>query len=220
MGTPELEFKRGKAYFDKKDYKRAIKSFESLIFNFPGSKLVDDAQLYVAKSHLLLKHYDQADLEAQFLIENFPRSEYVEEAYIIRARALYATLPSYKRDQSRTEETIKLLERFIEAYPSSKFLGEAREILYHCRSRVARKALTNGLFYKKRGDLDAAIIYFQLVIDRYPETPSAREARYNLARIMEKRLRIDEARRHYTELADSLDEWGKKAKERLERIEK
>ena len=220
LGTPELEFERGVAYYNKGSYKEAMKSFEYLIFNFPGSGLIDDAQIYIARAQLKMKHYDQANLEAQFLIDNFPRSEHVEEAYLIKARALYATLPSSKRDQTQTEEAINTLEQFIEIYPNSKFLPEIRKILFHCRSRIAEKELKNGLFYKRRGDLGAALIYFRMIIARYPETPVAREARYNLARILEKRLRIDDARKHYQQLTDSLDVWGKKAKERLAEIEK
>ncbi|HIE06027.1 MAG TPA: outer membrane protein assembly factor BamD [bacterium (Candidatus Stahlbacteria)] len=220
MGTAEIEFSRGEAYFEKGDFKHAVQSFEFLIFNFPGSNLVDDAQLYIAKSQLAMKHYEQASLEAQFLIENFPRSELVEEAYIIRVRALFAALPPYRRDQSRTMETIKILEQFIENYPSSKFLDEAREILYKCRSRISQKLLKNGRFYKRRGDLDASVIYFNMILNRYPETVAAREAMYCLAEILEHKLRIEEARRHYSVLADSTDEWGMKAKKRLEEIGK
>jgi outer membrane protein assembly factor BamD len=167
-----------------------------------------------------MKHYDQASLEAQFLIDNFPRSEYVEEAYIIKARSIAAILPASKRDQTRTEELIKHLERFIETYPKSEYLSEARKILYQGRVRIAEKELRNGLFYKRRGDLDAAVIYFRTVINRFPETPAAREARYNLAQIRERQLRLDDARKHYLQLADSLDEWGRRAKERLTEIEK
>ncbi len=214
------EYLRAKDYFEKKEYSRAAEGFQRVIFTNPGSEYADDAQFFLAKCYFNQEDYLQAALEFEFLIRNFAHSPYQEESALLQAISFYERSPPYNRDQTLTKKAIELLEDFLRAYPNTKFESEARKSLLACREKLARKDLENGKLYLKTKEFAAADIYFRSVIDNYPETRWAREAKFYLGESFFRRKRYDEAKEFYNELIDDNDLWQKKAKERLSEIEK
>ncbi len=214
------EFTRATSFYDKKDYKHAIEGFQRIIFTYPGSDYADDAQFYLAKAYYVDKDYEQAALEFEFLIRHFAHSPYQAEAALLQATSYFQRTPSFHRDQTMTKKAIELLEEFLSAHPQSDFEAPARKTLGECRLKLARKDLENGKFYLKIKEYEAADIYLKSVIDNYPETTWAREAKYWLGESLFKRRRPDEAKPLYQELLNENDQWQKKAEKRIGQIGK
>lgn len=216
---PEDEFTRAKEFFDNRRFDTAIMLFERVIFYHSTSEYIDDAQFYLACAYYEKKDYQQAIVEFDYLIKNFSNSPFIEEAYIYRAKSYLLKAPGYEKDQTEVKEAITLLDEFLTTFPNSKYADEARNYILMARNRLAKKELENGKLYVKIKEYNAAELYFKYVIENYPETPSADEAKYQTALIKERRGEFEDALKLYKELIEK-PVWQKIVEKRINAITK
>jgi outer membrane protein assembly factor BamD len=216
---PAAEFERAKSFFEQKKYDLAIEAFERILFYHASSEFVDDAQYWLGRTYLERKEYDQAIVEFDYLIRNFPKSTQLEEAYFYRAKAHLLAAPSYYKDLSDLKKAVRLFDEFLTRYPNSQFTADVRQEILSARNRLAKKELENGKLYEKLKELDAALLYYKYIIDNYPETESAGEAKYRSAQIYEKKGEVETSLGLYKELLDD-DKWQDEAAKRIADLEK
>ncbi|MFZ0391416.1 MAG: tetratricopeptide repeat protein, partial [Calditrichia bacterium] len=142
--------------FPKRDYSEAIRIYNLILKNFPGSDLADDA-LY-NKAYLLEEMEDeqQAQHFYQELIEQYPESNYAPEAYMQMADYYFQP----RLDQSR-EETISNLHKAAQLYQSVlRYKNSPRydEALYKLGWSYYRLAAEDPSYYKD------AVYYYTLVV--------------------------------------------------------
>jgi outer membrane protein assembly factor BamD len=216
---PEAEFERAQSFYENKKYNQAIDAFERILFYHPSSGYVDDAQYWLGRAYLEKREYDQAVVEFDYLIRNFPNSAQLEEAYFFRAKAYILGAPGHHRDLSDLEKAIRFLDEFLTRFPNSQYTDDARKEILSARNRLAKKELENGKLYIKLKEPDAALLYFNYIMNAYPETEAAREAKFRSARIYEKQGPIPQAIDLYKELLeDSV--WQDQAAKRIRDLEK
>ena len=160
----------------------------------------------MGKTYFEQKDYDQAIIEFDYLIKNFSTSSFIEEAYLYRIKAYLEKAPSYEKDPTEIENAIGFCDRFLTHFPNSKHTDEVKEIILVARNRLAKKEVENGRIYLKLGEPEAALLYFNYVIETYPETEFSSEAKYNAAKILEKNGQPDKALALYKELLED-DKW-------------
>ncbi|MCX6827032.1 MAG: outer membrane protein assembly factor BamD [candidate division Zixibacteria bacterium] len=182
--TAESQFLKAKKEFDKKRYLSASEGFQKVIFNFPGTSVVDTAQYYLAMSHFENEEYELAAVEFNRLITNYPQSAYVDDAQYLVGLCYYKNTPGhYALDQEDLKKAIAALQDFIVENPDSPLIEDAASVISAARTRLAHKEYENGILYFKLDDYKAAEIYFQLVIDDYTDTEYAARALYKLSEI-------------------------------------
>ena len=215
---PAAEFERAMSFFNNRKYDQALEAFERILFYHASSEYVDDAQYWLARTYLEKKDYDQAIVEFDYLVRNFPKSTQLEDAYFYRAKAYLASAPSYEKDLSDLKRAIRLFDEFVTRYPNSKYTDEVRKEILAARNLKARKELENGKLYQKLNEIGAALIYYKHIMNTYPETEAANEARYRSAQIHEKRGETEKALDLYKELLDE-EKWNKAASRHIADLE-
>jgi outer membrane protein assembly factor BamD len=215
---PEDEFKRALSFYESEDYTTAVLAFERILFYHATSEYVDDAQFWLGRTYFEKKDYEQAILELDYLIRNFPNSQFIEQAYLYRAKAYIDKAPGYEKDPTELENAVDLCNQFLTRFPNSKYTEEVRDMILIARKRLAKKELQNGKIYQKLGAADAALLYFNYVIETYPETNASNEARYRAAEIYENRDDKKKALELYKELLND-DKWRDKVTDRVKKIE-
>jgi outer membrane protein assembly factor BamD len=207
--------------YERKHYSEAAEGFQRVVLEHPGSDLVDAAQFYLAECHFLEKDYIGAAAEYRYLIDIYPESLYRDDATYRLGLCVFRQSPSYSRDQTKTEETVEIFEEFLIRYPDSEWRDEVVEALQECRNKLARKELENGRLYLKLHRYYAAQVYFQYVLDEYPDSDVVPEATLLLAESMDKQDLRDEARELYAQLAeDSLaGRYSEEAQKRLSEMD-
>ncbi len=195
---PDQLFKNGMEAFEKGKYLRAIESFQTVIYNFPGESNIDSAQYYLALSYLENGEEGLAAVEFNRLALNYPSSEFFPKSMFYKAISYFKGTPKhYGLDQSELEIAIKQLEDFIIDFPESENLDEARKFLQKANDRMAHKYYETGIVYFRIGAYTGAKKYFQLVIDDYTNSEFASLALYNKAEIEFKIRKYSEAKRLY-----------------------
>ena len=93
-----------------------------------------------------------------------------------------------ERDQTNTREAIKELQVFVDRYPNSALLPDARALMRKAKDRLSEASYRVGFFYYRSKWWPGAIDRFQQVLHEDPEFTQRDAVYYHLA---ESLLRID-----------------------------
>ena len=194
FSRPDQQFEAALAAFERGNYAAAAEGFKKLIFRFPGSDLVDDAQYYLAESYYRMRDYETALAEFQFLYTSFPRSEFRDDALLGMAQCYLAKSPRPELDQTDTHKAIQYAQRLLDEFPQSPLQDSAQAIVRQARAKLARKLLIAAETYEKLGALEAAELYLNVLLEEYGDTPVRLEALYHLAYVRSQEGKTREAR--------------------------
>ncbi len=174
------------ARYDEEDWNEAIASLDRLILGAPGFGQLPRARLLLARSYYNKEDYLTAASEFVRLINNHPTHEVVPEAALGVCRAYAALSPIPQRDQSYTEQAIRSCQNVVTDHAGSAFADSAVTVQAEMRGKLAQKDLERGIFYFRRGLLDSALIFFEDVVESYPDTDAAPEALLHIVRTYER----------------------------------
>lgn len=172
----EVAFEKAMAFYEKEDYSNASEAFETVVQIARGTEYGQDAQFYLAGSYYNDGRYLLAASEYERFISLFPRVERRQEAQFKEAYSYYKLSPRYKLDQKYTRMAIEKFQLYNSRFPNSDKVNEAGKYISEMRTKLAKKLYHSGDLYLRTDRYDAAIIYYDLTIDKYPETKWAQRA--------------------------------------------
>lgn len=155
---------------------KAIEIFSKVVENAPYGKYADVAQYKLAQCYMDMRDYINAALAFKEIIENYPKSPLIDDAkyQIAICAASSTTGPEYNEED--TDKAIKEFKDFVNRYPDSNMEKEARNFIERLENQKAQNIFNVARFYEKRGNFDSAIIYYEEILDKYPESNLAPEA--------------------------------------------
>ncbi|MGM0545116.1 MAG: outer membrane protein assembly factor BamD [Bacteroidota bacterium] len=172
----EVAYEKAMAFYEKEDYNEAAEAFETVIQIARGTEYGQEAQYYLAESYYNDGRYLLAASEYERFISLFPREDRREEAQFKEAYCYYKLSPRYKLDQQYTQRAIEKFQLYNSRFSDSERADEVGEYISEMRSKLAKKLYYSGDLYMRTDSYDAAIIYYDLVIDKYPESKWAQRA--------------------------------------------
>ena len=209
-----------KRLLDKGDCLKAVEEFQKVIFNFPGSDFVDDAEYGLGEAHYCAKEYALAASQFRRILRDYPLSPFADDAQYMLGACYFEQSMSSSLDQEFTHKAIEAFEKLIEDFPESDRMNETGEKLTHCKNKLAKKDYEVGRLYLRLGYFQAAIFYFEEVLTRYPASKWAAEAQYGIGQVHEKQKKYDEALAayqkvviHYSTVATVSENARKRIKE-------
>jgi len=192
--SAEEKFRQAIDKFAKRKHEDARLLFESVIFDNPGSVVADSAQYLVGMCYYRQKDYELAAGEFQRFFTQYPTSPLVDDAELMRARCYYRGAPKNTGlDQHYTQTCVNIVQAFKDDYPTSDLLPAADSLLSACWERLSRKDFRAGKLYCRMGAYKAAVVYFQLVLDQYPDSPLIPETIYMMGESFRRREIYDTA---------------------------
>lgn len=169
-------FKKAMTLYEGEKYRDAAEAFETVINLGRGTDYAQEAQYYLAESYLNSSRYLLAASEYERHYTLYPRSEKREEVQFKEAFCYYKLSPRYKLDQTYTRRSIEKFRLFNDRYPNSDRREEAAKYIEEMRAKLAKKNYYAADLYMRTDRYQAAIIYYDLTIDNYPETIWAQRA--------------------------------------------
>lgn len=163
-------YKKAMGLYQAEDYERAINAFETVLQLGRGTDYGQNAQFYLAESYFKDERYLLAASEYERYISLFPRTTKRQQAQFKEALCYYKLSPRYKLDQSYTRTAIEKFRLYNSRYPDSERSQEAASYISEMRSKLAKKLYNAADLYMRIDDYKAAITYYDLTIDQYPET--------------------------------------------------
>ncbi len=190
----EKRFQLGMNEFKDEEYLDAIEDFKIVTLQYQGSALADDAQFYMAESRFLREEYILAAYEYEVLLRTMPTSEFVSRTRHRRAMCYYNLSPRSYLDQEYTRKAIDEFQAFIEYHPTDTLVSAAEKMITEMHTKLAQKEFENGTIYMKIEYYKAAIVYFDLILEKYHDTPYAEPALLKKVEALKNRKRFIEAR--------------------------
>ncbi|MEM1056337.1 MAG: outer membrane protein assembly factor BamD [Bacteroidota bacterium] len=169
-------FDRGVEAFDRERYTRAIEHFRTALDFGRTSPLAADAQIYLARAYAADRQFLLAGSEFTRFIEFYRSDDRVQQANFERILAYSEMSPEHELDQTDTQRAIDYIRLYLAQFPDSNNADAARDLLAELREKLALKRFDNGRLYERRQLYEAAIVYYEGVLQDYPTSEWADDA--------------------------------------------
>lgn len=122
------------------DYATAIKYLEHMFKLTETPEQIIYIMLEWAELLMKLEDYKRAEALFRDFVKLYPSNEYAEDAFKKAIECSWYQTSTYERDQSKTEETLQLIEEFNarEAVYSKKSIDQVLEIKTQCLTKLAQ----------------------------------------------------------------------------------
>jgi outer membrane protein assembly factor BamD len=170
--------------YNNRNYEDALKEFQAIVLQYPGSTIVDSAQYYLGQTRFQRDEYILAAYEYSRLIKNMPASKLVTECQYMLAECYYNLSPNYSLDQKYTLKAIQELQAFIDFFPADPKVPDAEQKIAELNEKLAHKSYYTAYIYTKLEYFNAALIYYDEVIETYHDTHYASLALYDKAKLL------------------------------------
>lgn len=192
--SPEEHYNYAFKLFQDEDYLEAQEQFQSILLQYPGSAVNDDAQYHLGLTYFKREQFLLAAYEFSKLIRDIPASEFVTDAQYMLAESYYQLSPPYQLEQAYTRKAIEEFQAFIDYFPLNSKVEEAEQKINELNDKLAEKLYNNALIYEKMEYYTAAIKYYGDVLDIYHDTKYGPMALYKRIQLEVEREQTDAAK--------------------------
>lgn len=155
----------------------SLEIFRRIAERAPYSKYAP-ASLYKMGMILVeLKRWEEAKDVFQKIVDNYPDSKWFKLAKFQLSLVCSKLSLGSDYDDTYYQEAKKGFEEFLKNNPEAKISKEAKKILEEIKEKEAKKYFDIAQFYKKQKKAKSAIVYYELLIEKYPESKYAKEAK-------------------------------------------
>lgn len=171
--TPEEQMAWAMSFYDAGEYTKAVAEFEKLIKNYPNSIQSPSAEYYIGCSYEAIEDYYQAFLAYQKTIDKYPFNERVDEIiekqYKIGSMFVCGQKAKIMgmKILPAMDKAVEVLTKVVQNSPYGRYADLAQFKI--------------GEAYKNDGFYEEAVLAYQKLIDDYPKSPLAEDAKYQIA---------------------------------------
>jgi TolA-binding protein len=181
--TPQA-YDRSRPWFDTIGH--AIKTYDNIRLNDPTGPRADDAIMATANIYFRRGRYDDADYHYTLVRTQYPRSELQFEAHLLGLQAKLRKYQGADYDGAPLEEAKQLVKQLRMQF-AGRLSPEERERLGVVEGQLNLEIATRDYRMAEYNDgtkhYGAARYYYQQVVQKYPDTELAKQARDRLAQI-------------------------------------
>lgn len=182
--TNEELYAAALAEFEARRWQNAVLAFERLTLQLPArDTLLPRSHYYLGVAHRQRREHLLAAQSFVRLVETYPNDTLADDA-LFEAAAAYQRL--WRRptlDPQYGEVALASFETLLSAYPQSPLRTDTEASIARLRDWFAQREHEIGRHYHRRRAFDSAIIYYQSVVDQYPETDWARRSQLRLVEV-------------------------------------
>jgi len=202
-------FERGQEAVKNEKWVNAREYFRNIVDNYPQSPFRPDAKLALGDTYL-----SQGGTENLLLAANefrefqtfYPTHQRADYAQLQLARSYTRQMLAPERDQSATRDAIKEIEVFLQRYPNSALMSDARQIEREAKDRLSTAGYRVGYFYFRQRWYPGAIDRFREVLSNDPEFTRRDAVYYYLAEALYRTDKKAEALPYYERLLREFEQ--------------
>ncbi len=198
-------FETGQEYLKKSQYIKARLAFQTLINTYTDSELSADSYLAIGDSF-----YDEGGTENLLQAEDqyknfiifFPTNPKAVDAQLKIVALNMKMMRSPDRDSSYSVKAEREAKKFIDQFPDSDYVPIVKGYLKDIQENLAQGDLGIAQFYAGKGNLIGAQSRYQEIVDSYHDFTLTDETLYELADVLERSKKPDDAATYYTRIAE------------------
>lgn len=181
--TAEQLWTRGIDAYNDEDWNDAIRFFDRFALVGGTDPRAYQARYYSAQAHFEREEYVTAAADFARLATDLGRTDQADDARFGACRAYEELSPGPQLDQEYTRAAIDHCGALVEYFPASEFAADAAGIVDRMWDKLAEKVYTSGDWYRRRRAYDSALLYFEDVVEQYPQTRWAPRALLRMVEI-------------------------------------
>jgi outer membrane protein assembly factor BamD len=219
--SAEDRYQLAKARFDDGNYLDAIEDFRVITLQYPGSRVADSAQFFLAQSYFHRDQFILAASEYETLVRSMSASPMVPEARFQIGMCYDKLSPSSDLDQQYTYKALDAFQSFIEYHPTNALVPQAEQKIRELNTKLAEKEYHSGQIYMRMEYYGAAERQFQFVLEKYHDTDYAPPALIGEVEALIARNKYSEAKKELDKFfvrypSSSLIDRAKQLSEQIE----
>jgi outer membrane protein assembly factor BamD (BamD/ComL family) len=164
----------------------AIEIFSKVVENSTYGPLAPVAQYKLGLVLKGLTRYYEAEEAFNKVVSNYPNSEWAAAAKFQIASCRASVSKGSDYDQGAAKEAKEKFEEFVKEHSDAVLSRDAEKNIEQLKEKEAESAYNIGRFYEKQKAYESAKIYYNEVINNYPDSARAKEALVRL-QILEKK---------------------------------
>lgn len=168
--TVEEIFTEGMDAYNDSDFTEAASKFDVIKLQFPASQYADDAQYRIAEINYKRGEFVMAAYNYSVVRRSFPASEWAKPAAFKVGECYEKLMLPPDRDQDYTRKAIQAYTEFQQLYPTDSLALQAVTKIHELRNNLAERYLLIAEHYVKTNSKRAAIVYFDSLIDEFPDS--------------------------------------------------
>jgi outer membrane protein assembly factor BamD len=226
QGTTEPDkflFDRGTTALKSKRWITAREHFTRLIDSYPQSPFRADAKIGIGDSYLGEGTTESLVLASNEFLEFltfYPTNRRADYAQLQLASTHFRQMRGPERDQTESKAALREYETFLQRYPNSPLLDEARSKYREVRDRLSDSDFRVGLFYFRAGWYPGAIDRFRALLKADAEYTRRDGVYFHLAEALVRTEKTAEALPYYERLVKEFaqSEYLADTKRRIEQF--
>jgi len=159
-----------------------VKIMEKISDRTGTADIAKNALLSVARSYEKRKQYNEAYLKWSEISTRWPTGEIARDALLSMARTKYAAYRGAVYDGSSLISAKTYYENFRLRYPEEAKKLQVDDILLRISEQLAEKNLRIAMYYDRTGSAGPANMYYQMVVDNWPNTKAAETAKEKISK--------------------------------------
>lgn len=156
--------------YERGDYGDAAETLDRLLLAYPTFEQAAEAYLLLGEAYFNDEQYITSAAEYARFLSRYPAHPGAPKAGLGECRSYARLSPIPQRDQAFTDQALAVCRNVVADYPGLPEAEEAAQVANAMREKLAQKVYENGSYYLRREFYDSSIIYFEQVVERYPET--------------------------------------------------
>ncbi len=175
-------FDRTRPVFDTEN--RALEALKSIWLHDPTGPLADDSLMLTASHYLKKGRYMDADRTFGLLREEYPKSPHLKDAFMLGTHVKLMSYQGPQYDSTVLNDAGDLKETTLRLFPESE-RARLKEELKKIEQAKAKRDWETVQYWMRRSKPKSAAIYCNLLIEKYPTSNFANQARELLAELGE-----------------------------------
>jgi len=181
---PDEIFNIGLQHYEQENWEEGIAAFERVLIA-PGFSRAPEARIYIARSYFNAEQYILARSEFQRILDRYPADTIAPHASLGVCRSYARASPIVQRDQTPTRNAWQQCGNVARDYAGTRVGVEAARVQLQMYEKLAEADYKRGQHYMRRGLYDSAIIYYEDVLAKYPDSDWAPWAIYRIIEAFE-----------------------------------
>ena len=166
----ELKKAKVKEYYDEGQYVRATELLAQILPRYRATAEAEELMWMNAQSYFGMKDFIMAGSEFRNFSEIYPYGKHAEDANFMSAMCDYFQSPRAELDQENTRNAILGFTLFINRFPVSTRVEEARNYMKELQERLVEKSYLSAKLYYDMNQYKAAIVALNNSLKEFPET--------------------------------------------------
>jgi outer membrane protein assembly factor BamD len=169
---------------------KTVEMYEKLIKNGPYSEVAPKAQMNIGAAREKQLDFPAAVKAYESAADRYhDRKQVAADALYKAAEAYLKQAKTAEYDQNVAGQAIATYTDFMTLYPQDPRVPECQEKIAALRTEQARGSLLVAQFYEKKKHWDGALVYYNEVLIRDPQSEYAEEARQRIEEIKQRTVR-------------------------------